>query len=102
MANITSVPEVKKETVYSGPAPQSSQGTVYNGPSPASAGGTVYGGPAPHTGGTAYGGPNGTAYSGPGSPGTVYNPRQTAAQQQAGPAGHSEATKAAGIFFLIA
>jgi hypothetical protein len=104
MANITYGPGTKKEeTVYSGPAPQTNQGTVYNGPTPATAGGTVYGGPAPKAGGTVYGGPNGTAYPGPGSsPGTVYNPRQTAAQQQAVPGGHSEATKAAGIFFLIA
>jgi hypothetical protein len=98
MANITSVPEVKKETVYSGPAPQSSQGTVYNGPSPASAGGTVYGGPAPKTGGTVYGGPAAPNY---GSVGTVYNPRQMA-QQLPGPQTDPAGVKGANYFFAIA
>ena len=100
MANVSSASGVKKETVYSGLAPQANQGTVYNGPSPAAAGGTVYGGPAPRTGGTAYGGPNGTAYSGSGSPGTVYNPRQNAAQPVV--KSNAAATKGASIFFVIA
>jgi hypothetical protein len=104
MANVTtSGPPVKKETVYSGPPLPPKQGTVYNG-QPSAAGGTVYQGPTPQTagtktGGTVYGGP---AYSGPGNSGTVYNPRQTVAQQQAAPAAHSEAVKGAGLFFLIA
>jgi len=100
MANVTFGPGTKKETVYSGPAPQTNQGTVYNGPSPAAAGGTVYGGPAPQTGETVYGGPNSTAYSGPGSPGTVYNPRQTASQPVV--KSNAAATKGASIFFVIA
>jgi hypothetical protein len=91
MADITSVPGVKKETVYSGPPLQTNQGTVYNGPSPAG-GGTVYGGPALKTGGTAYGGPA--------MGGTVYNARQTAAQPVA--KSNATATKGAAIFFVIA
>jgi hypothetical protein len=98
MANITTPgAPVKKETVYSGPPLPPKQSTVYNGPPPA-AGGTVYQGPTPQVGGTKTGG---TVYGGSGGAGTVYNPRQTSAQQQAAPASHSE-TKAAGIFFLIA
>jgi len=95
MANITTPgPVTKKETVYGGPAPTNS-GTVYGGPPPV-AGGTVYNGPAPNSSGTVYNGP--AAAGGPRASGTVYNPRQTA--QPVAP--NSAATKAAGLFFLVA
>jgi len=102
MANITtSGPAPKKETVYNGPSPGANSGTVYKGP-PAAAGSTVYNGPAPNAGSKAYNGPAATVYSGSGS-GTVYNPRQTTAQQQQPAAGqHSGAAKASVLFFLIA
>jgi hypothetical protein len=103
MANITTPgAPVKKETVYSGPPLPPKQGTVYSGPPPA-AGGTVYQGPTPQIGGMIGGAKaSGTVYGGPGGAGTIYNPRQTAVQPQAGPVGHSETTRAGAIFFLIA
>ncbi len=102
MANTTIGPTgspVKKETVYSGPAPPAKQGTVYNGPSPA-AGGTVYDGPGikPQGGGTVYGGPTSGATNFAGS-GTVYRPPQPVAEATST---HPGAAKGAGIFFAIA
>ncbi|HKD81941.1 MAG TPA: hypothetical protein VKH81_19765 [Candidatus Angelobacter sp.] len=102
MANVTAGPTTglpaKKETVYSGPAPQT-QGTVYNGPSPAMSGGTVYNGPAltPNAGGTVYGGPAQGSLA-PGS--TVYRTPRPAGLDKS--AVHPGAAKGAGIFFAIA
>jgi hypothetical protein len=85
MADTTFNPGVRKETVYSGPAPSTAKsggGTVYSGPG----GGTVYSGPAP---------------GGMVRAGTVYSPpRQQAAAQPTcvNPAGK----KGAVYFFAIA
>lgn len=92
----------KKETLYSGPAPQTNQGTVYNGPSPA--GGTVYNGPAmkPAGSGTVYGGPA-QGSTGSSSPaGTVYRPARPAANAENASSTRPAPAKGAGIFFAIA
>jgi hypothetical protein len=101
MANITaSGPAPKKETVYNGPSPGANAGTVYNGPS--ATGGTVYNGPAPNAGSKSYSGPAAGALHSGSRSGTVYNPRQTTAQQQPAAGQHSGTAKASVFFFLIA
>jgi hypothetical protein len=103
MADTTTGPSAKKETVYNGPSPQAKQGTVYSGPSSAAAGGTVYNGPAakPAGGGTVYGGPaQSNTMGGPAKAGTVYrSPQQAAVAEKS--AAHP-AARGASIFFLIA
>lgn len=104
MANITTDPGAKKETVYSGPAPQPRQSSLPSPAAASSSGSTVYGGPAPKSGGTVYNGmppgTTGTVYNGSGS-GTVYNPRQSVPRPSFS-GSDPAAVKGSNFFFAIA
>ena len=84
----------KKQTVYSGPAPNLGQGTVYSGPAINTREGTVYNGPAVAPRG-------GTVYNGDAGAGQAYSPaRRPGASLANAASGHAH--KTGGVFFLIA
>lgn len=88
-------PGTKKETVYSGPGPQTKQA-----PSAAS-----YNGMPPGTTGTVYNGPasGGTVYNGPGTSGAASNPsRQNTPSRPVQAAPNTGGAKGGMTFFLIA
>ena len=105
MPNITSDPGAKKETVYSGPAPQPRQSSGPSSASESSSGSTVYGGPAPKAGGTVYNGlgAGSTGYGNQQAAGTVYSPaRQNTAARPAQTGANAGSSKAGSVFFVIA